>query len=603
MEHPKTDTTVVMGSRKDSGAAPAATAPDGPGHGALLVLALIFLAAHLVMSGIFVFDGSPGTDAALTGFPLDDSWIHMVYSRSLFEEGLPGYNEGEPENGFTSPLWMVLGAVAHLADSLFGISVVTGVKLIGMLLGWLGSCAMMFLVLGAFREGGDKIALVSAACGGLAVALTPPLVFAEVSGMEISLTVFLMVSAFAAYANRAFLTAGFCAGLALLARPEAVLLVIFLPVLFIAGRLIHRKRTGRASTEGYTAQLVRLGAPGTIFAGLWVIYSLLVTGRALPNTFFAKIETSWLVGGREGSSIADMIGSLFDFGTTVRVVAEAASYATAPVIITLILLCITAVYRIATLRKGRLLAGGVVLFGLLFAHAICVSREMPEGSTHYYYWWRYLVPVIPFFWFIIIAGLDGLLAFGGEVVMRTAARAAGALLFGVVMVSILANTGAVAETFAWNCQNINEVQVAMGEWVAEKVPPGATVAVNDAGAVRYFGGRRTLDLQGLNRHEGIGEMRKGEAFFMLDLPHKVRWLYEHRIDYLVVFPSWYRDIAVASLRGVTVPAAEPGLRLQARFAKVHELTSPHFTITEAPPPGVIGQNVKHVYQPVYQVLE
>jgi hypothetical protein len=477
-----------------------------------------------------------------------------------------------------------------------------------MLLGWLGSCAMMFLVLGVFRDGDGKIALVSAACGGLAVALTPPLVFAEVSGMEISLTVFLMLSAFAAYANRAFLTAGLCAGLALLARPEAVLLVIFLPALFIAGRLIHRKRTGKPSTEGYAqegyaAQIVRLGAPGTILAGLWVIYSLLVTGRALPNTFYAKIDTSWLVGGSEGSSIADMIGSLFDFGTTARVVAEAAGFATPPVIAAMVLLGITAVYRLATLQRGRLLAGGVVLFGVLFAHAICVSREMPEGSTSYYYWWRYLVPAIPFFWFIIVAGLDGLLAFGGEVVMRTAARGAGALLFGVVTVSVLANTGAVAETFAWNCQNINEIQVAMGRWVAEKVQPDAAVAVNDAGAVRYFGGRRTVDLQGLNRHEGIREMRKGEAFPMLDLPHKVRWLYDHRIEYLVIFPSWFRDIAVASLRGVTVPAAEPGPRLQARFAKVHELTSPYFTITEAPPPGVIGQNVKHVYRPVYQVLE
>jgi hypothetical protein len=42
------------------------------------------------------------------GFPLDDSWIHIEYARSIFE-GRPGeYSAGYPSTGSTSPLWAIV---------------------------------------------------------------------------------------------------------------------------------------------------------------------------------------------------------------------------------------------------------------------------------------------------------------------------------------------------------------------------------------------------------------------------------------------------------------------------------------------------------------
>src|SRR5688500_19976530 len=55
-----------------------------------------------------------GGDDRRLGFPLDDAWIHMVYGRSLAEDGLLAFNTGVPTTGSTSPLWAGLVAIAHL---------------------------------------------------------------------------------------------------------------------------------------------------------------------------------------------------------------------------------------------------------------------------------------------------------------------------------------------------------------------------------------------------------------------------------------------------------------------------------------------------------
>ncbi len=99
--------------------------------------------------------------------------------------------------------------------------------------------------------------------------------------------------------------------------------------------------------------------------------------------------------------------------------------------------------------------------------------------------------------------------------------------------------------YAWNCRNIEEQQVAAARWIAAHVPPGASVAVSDAGAMRYFGGHRVIDLVGLNTHRLVDA---NLALNMLppgspgarQLADRI-WNTE-RPDYLALNRGWHRKL-------------------------------------------------------------
>ncbi|MBF0498281.1 MAG: tetratricopeptide repeat protein, partial [Deltaproteobacteria bacterium] len=76
---------------------------------------------------------------------------------------------------------------------------------------------------------------------------------------------------------------------------------------------------------------------------------------------------------------------------------------------------------------------------------------------------------------------------------------------------------------------INRINVQTGKWLAQNTPANAVVGVNDAGAIRYFGHRFTIDLIGLNN--------AGIAF------HKVGFKQAMgKIDWLAVFPGWFSGV-------------------------------------------------------------
>lgn len=77
-----------------------------------------------------------------------------------------------------------------------------------------------------------------------------------------------------------------------------------------------------------------------------------------------------------------------------------------------------------------------------------------------------------------------------------------------------------------DCRAISIVNVMMGKWLASNTPPDAVVGVCDAGAVRYFGNRQTIDFGGLNHAE--------IAFKRITLKDAVA-----KTDFLAVFPRLF----------------------------------------------------------------
>jgi hypothetical protein len=174
----------------------------------------ILAAAWLAVGARFLAARHPGTDAALRGLPLDDSFIHLVYARALASFQGFAYNPGLPEAGSTSPLWSVLLVPAIWAGRL-GVDPILAAKLVGLAVGFGASLL-------AARIARRLAGLAAGLAAGLVVAAEPYVGFTAVSGMEPLLAALLLLLAVDAVLFERPRLAAFALGLAPLARPETL---------------------------------------------------------------------------------------------------------------------------------------------------------------------------------------------------------------------------------------------------------------------------------------------------------------------------------------------------------------------------------------------
>jgi len=87
--------------------------------------------------------------------------------------------------------------------------------------------------------------------------------------------------------------------------------------------------------------------------------------------------------------------------------------------------------------------------------------------------------------------------------------------------------------------------------LAAHTPADTLVALNDVGALSYFGERRVIDLMGLATPEILPYRRLGEAGVL-------RYLSRRCPEYLVIFPAWFPELTARTdlfqpVTGVTLP--------------------------------------------------
>jgi hypothetical protein len=482
-------------------------------------LVLLFALVHVASALAFVLRRDGGADAALVGFPLDDSWIHHVYARSVAAGGLFEYVPGVPEAGFTSPLWVLcLAPLWWLTSDPHVVSL--GTKVLGVGLGIATSVVAARL---ATKLSGRTWV---GALAGLAIAIDPSLTFSEVSGMEVSLAAFFIVSSVLAWASSRTRLAGLCFALAVAARPETALIAMWLT----AGTIFERWALLRRRDRAAIRELELLLAPSFFVGAWWSLFCLWVAGRPLPNTFYAKHHPGSLLEALDdvprvfGPQLLD--SAWFFFGGGLVLFALAAFRLASP----------SGLGR----ARGLVVAGvpSVFLAGVAWAHDVAYVEEFCTL--------RYTLPVSA----LVIT----LLAVGaGEAVDRVrrsprAARILCAVALALPLVGLSLRFDRVASEYAWNCQNIEEMQVAAGLWAREHTSEGDLIATHDAGAIRLFSDRRVLDIAGLNEHR-----TSALGYEILDVePPRL----------FILFPSWFPEIA-----------ASPRVR------EVHRLSARRYTIS------------------------
>jgi len=400
--------------------------------------------------------------------PLDDAYIHLVYARSLSERGRLEYNDGVPEAGMTSLLWAILESPFLLLGRQAGFSPLLAIHLQNQLLALALALAVFFWARESYASAGIGILAAGA------VLLEPALGFSRFSGMEVLLSAALLVAACFTWQQARYAGAGIFLALALLARPENILLLglCLVAEFFRAG---PRRRW------------LLLLLPPVLAGLLWALLNYSATGRPLPNTFYVKSKLG-LDLAETGRLIRAMVFGLpfFHWGAGFG-------------------LNLLGAGGLLWRRKWRALP--LVVFPWLLVLSVACTRDIVCLWAYVFH--RYFQPCIPFLLVPWAAGAGWAARETLRLIRSRAERrgfrpafaAAGLIL---VIASLIPWPGRMIhwrKLLAWNCSNIEEIQVRLGHWIAEHTQPSDRIAVYDAGAIRFYGQRRTLDLIGLNNHE------------------------------------------------------------------------------------------------------
>jgi hypothetical protein len=425
--------------------------------------------------------------AGAPGLPLDDAWIHLHFARNLAEGAGFSYNPGVPVAGSTAPLWtLLLGAAFAVGGPWLATAKVLGVTTAlaaGAATAW------------AARAWGATPIL--AAGGGLGLLWTGAMGWGALSGMEVGLASVLVAAALGLLARDRFWAATVLAALASLARPEAGLL---LP-LIVLGR---RPPLARVVVAALSAATVV--AP-------WVAFSLRTVGAPVPATAIAKVEGG-LLGWLSGTPDPQAHLWLDRAGAFLR---EAVSWLaqTHPLLPWLLLPALAVAWHRCGCRLG---VPGLVLLLQPLAMAWLAPYRGPAFQEG-----RYVIHLLPVAFVLLAVAASALRP-------RWQAWLAAGWLSGALLV-----LPSAAERYGWAVQNINAMQVHLGHWVAEHVPPGARLAVNDIGAIAWVSRRTVIDLMGLVSPEILPYRRQGERGV-------IRFLARVCPEYLIVFPRWFPEL-------------------------------------------------------------
>jgi len=475
--------------------------------------------------------------AGSVGFPLDDTWIHLRLAANLASGHGFAINPGEPVACSTAPLWtVILAGLATLRPPGVATALIPSLLL---------SLAATLILYRLLRRGhGTPIALAGAALFGL----LPSVVWSAVSGLEVPLFFVLETAGFLALDHprprTRFIGLMFLA-LACQVRPEGALLFGFGFLLYVIDSW--------PDMPGRRARIALVLAPivaSAAIAAPYALFCLETTGRPLPTTFYAK--TTGLF-----AAVPSWVYLKFAYGLVAKENLVLAG---------LVAVGAAAVFRACALGSSTVRGVEIVALAwtlaLPLAYAAMGKTLLFAGGAGNF--GRYLYVLLPA-WVILAARGAGTLIgaaeqagrrFGGPPLVE---RAGAALLLLAAFAAQVQPLAARARLYAVNVRNIAEMQVAAGRWLRDHVPSGATVAVNDLGAIAFFSNLRVLDLVGIGTpavldeiaaEDAAREATGGEASDPLHEVAVARFLYGARPPFLAVFPDWYpRFLAELEARG------------------------------------------------------
>jgi arabinofuranosyltransferase len=498
---------------------------------------IVALAVMLVFAGYFLW--CEHRTSGTFGFPLDDSWIHAQFARNLALGHGFSYNPGVPASGSTAPLWTLVLSVGHLVT---GDAILSG-KVLGIAFLAL-TVVLVYALTGAITRDERQALFAAVVAGSLS-----RLVWAGLSGMEITLAVTLTLAGILAHVNygrlgdrRQYLSTALF-GLAALARPEcAAFFVAAMLDRALSATLIRWREL--AARDWLIPVILHVALFLAIIAP-FLLFSRVFGVGFLPNTAYAK-ALLWgrgLIAALATGSLPELVRSftVHPFDYYLSFLQE--SLSNNPILFVFSSFgFLSLVLSIPYAEESRCRTFIVPLSVIVFPLAIGVI--VPFGTASYQEG-RYAAPVAPLMIVIGTIGLYEAARYGARILSRAKFMGRPATVVmerSLIWLFMALALGAQFRT-AWyrgksygrEVANIEEMQVALGKWIDVELPADVTLAVNDVGAIAYFSERKVLDTVGLISPEVltyIETIRPRDAAVLEFLEHE-------RPEYAVLFPDWY----------------------------------------------------------------
>jgi len=473
----------------------------------------VFLLLSLLVSAVFIGGSNWFTDGHPT-FPTDDSYIYFQYARQLVSGHPFQYNTGDaPTTGMTSFLYWITLSFGYLigfrGPLLFLLAFLIGVA------GLLISAWLMYRIVEA---------LVGAGAGLPAAVLflvNGQIVWGYLSGLEIplftTLLLFSVLSFLRDMEGKTYKRTMVVCALLTISRPEGVVLGCSLALLLLlAGHLRGLKEGLKGLQKGWAwvllpfsisiAYLVMNKAVGGHFSpssgsskSLWIdphIFSLIYAGtsyvldtiRGIFGAGYPSIATIGFAGHSPISYFAPFALFFFLFGSFAGAARE---------------------------LRSRQISGFTVLLAVFTIGVGFVAFTSASGFQHH----RYLIPFYPIFILCMVAGVFVLSSALGEKLGERSFRD-GLLAFFVVL-SVVGLVYSFVQ-YAFESRLVRVATVEPAEWVRSKLKKGDVLGLVDAGALKYYGGKKTVDLLGLTTARFYGRWRMGWGAVAEEVSHMTK---------------------------------------------------------------------------------
>jgi len=517
---------------------------------------------------LYVAAGLHASGGSTPVMPLDDTYIHFQYARSIAEGHPFRYNPDQPPtSGATSLLYPILLAVGYTIG--FQGELLAWWALAVGALCWIGSAWLIYRTSHTDSENEWSSHLIALAMAILFV-LTGSLGWAFMSGMETGLMIFatLLTLWYVVNADRRGVVVA--STLVALTRPEG-LAIGLLALVYIA--------TCETSRRTLIKHLPLYAIP--IIAGLLQpLVNLLATGSATASGMQAKsylynipadtgttIQNMMMVAGRMWREL--FTGFSPDGGWYIP-----------PGLLVLAALAVLA--ALVLMFRERKLYPAVVVLGWLLALTMAISTL----ETAFWQFKRYQQPVIallfPLAAWVLISGAwgrkalklrywdspitvtrtrDTRLAVDSQLQRALSTDSLSDSIIAVILLIALGfsliTTFSFIQTYAQNVHEVASSQMPMARYVTQTIPPNTIIGVHDIGVMRYLGNHTTYDVVGLTTPGAARAWRNGPGSTFEQIVTSP-W----RPDYFAIYPdarglTYLADTGLFRDKLVVFPSTKP----------------------------------------------